>query len=528
MLLRPHIIISAVLSGLLLTGAFPKWGIDSLAWLALVPFALALRSLSPPQSFRLGALCGLVHFLSLLYWLVPTMRVYGHLPAVLSIAVLFAFCAFLGLFFGAVGWSLSKVGKKPFFAALWFPVVWVAAEYTRAFLFTGFPWEFLGHSQFKRLYLIQIADLTGVYGISLLVAAVNIVVVLVVLAASRRDWHGSAVSGRLAGTGVLAAGLAAGAVIVYGHLRLGEIDRTQATAATVRIAAVQGNIAQSEKWDNAYKEKTIEIYNRLSAGTEDRRPDLIVWPETAAPFYFMVEEPPTRMVLSGIRRTDASFLLGSPSVVKRSDGYEFYNSAWLLDRKGRLLAKYDKAHLVPFGEYTPFQKWLPFLGKIVEQVGDFVPGPKGRVIDWNGRLLGVQICYEIIFPYLARAQVRNGADLLINITNDAWYGRTSGPYQHFSLVVFRSVENRRALVRAANTGISGFVTPAGRVEQKTDLFTETAVVNTLPLLKTRTIYTRFGDVLAKACLMATLAGIIGASLMSRKKAVRRGSGRALR
>jgi apolipoprotein N-acyltransferase len=242
-----------------------------------------------------------------------------------------------------------------------------------------------------------------------------------------------------------------------------------------------------------------------------------VWPETAAPFYFMVEEKPTRQVTAAIGRNAADFLIGSPSVQKSGDTIELYNSAWLVDARGRVLAKYDKAHLVPFGEYTPFKKWLPFLGKIVAQVGDFVPGPKGRTIDWDGRKLGVQICYEAIFPYLSRAQVRNGADLLLNITNDAWYGKTSGPYQHFSMVVFRAVENRRALLRAANTGISGFVDPAGRILTTTALFEEAAVTESLPLLDQMTLYTRSGDLFAKACLFITVAGIITASIHRRKK-----------
>lgn len=516
---RKSLIYSAV-CGLLLTAAFPKWGLGFLAWLALVPFGLAARTLKPGESFRFGFAAGLVHYLSLLYWLVPTMRIYGHLPALLAVVILFSFCCFLALFFGAVGWSFSRLGRTPLLAALWFPVIWVAAEYTRTFLFSGFPWALLGHSQYERLALIQLADLAGVYGLSFIIAGVNFGVVLLVAAACRLRWHGSVVSRRLAAGAGAVLILVTGAVILYGQTRLQQIDRSQATADTMKVAAIQGNIDQALKWDDAFKAETIETYNRLSAGIADQRPDLVVWPETAAPFYFMVEEAPTLRILSAIRGGTSSFLIGSPSVLKRADDYEFYNSAWLIDPNGKPQGKYDKAHLVPFGEYTPFKKWLPFLGKIVEQVGDFVPGPKGRVIGWNGHKLGVQICYEIIFPDLARAQVRNGADLLVNITNDAWYGRTSGPYQHFSMVAFRAVENRRALVRAANTGISGFVDPAGRITRSTGLYEEAAVVQKLPLLKTRTVYTRCGDLFAKACLFTTVAGIISAWLLPKIRARR--------
>jgi apolipoprotein N-acyltransferase len=168
------------------------------------------------------------------------------------------------------------------------------------------------------------------------------------------------------------------------------------------------------------------------------------------------------------------------------------------------MGKYDKTHLVPFGEYVPLKKWLPFLGKIVAQVGDFKSGKKGNTLSWKNQRIGVQICYEIIFPGLSRAMVRNNASLLINITNDAWFGKTSGPYQHFSMTVFRAVENRRSLVRAANTGISGFIDPAGRVMASTALLKEAAVTQTVPLLKERTVYTNIGDLFAQVCLAVVL------------------------
>jgi apolipoprotein N-acyltransferase len=517
MLRRPYILLSAAASGLLLTASFPKLEWEFLAWIALVPFGLALRKLKPGEAFWFGWITGGVHFLSLLYWLVPTIRIYGKLPAALSVFILLIFCGFLALFFALTAWSLSRLAKTPMQAAIWLPVIWVAAEYLRTFIFTGFPWGLLGHSQYSRLYLIQLADLTGVYGLSYLIAAANAAVVLIVAAAMRLKWQQATVGWRSPAAASMTVILILGAVLFYGHQRLGNVDQSLTSAGRVKIAAIQGNIAQSDKWDDAYKIKTIDIYNRLSAGISDERPELIVWPETAAPFYFMVEKEPTLQVLAGIRNSGSAFLIGSPSVQKRGGRYAFYNSAWLVDGGGNLLAKYDKAHLVPFGEYTPFQKWLPFLGKIVEQVGDFVPGKKGHVVSWKERELGIQICYEIIFPYLARAQTRNGADLLVNITNDAWYGRTGGPFQHFSMVVFRAVENRRSLVRAANTGISGFVDPAGRITLSTDLFEEAAVARELPLLKTRTLYTRFGDLFAGTCLIAAIAGIISRSVVGRKK-----------
>jgi len=211
------------------------------------------------------------------------------------------------------------------------------------------------------------------------------------------------------------------------------------------------------------------------------------------------------MVMQGIAESGTYFLIGAPAFDFRGQQRDYFNSAYLVGPRSEVLGRYDKAHLVPYGEYTPFKEFLPFLGKIVEHVGDFRPGEKGRTIEWKGRKLGIQICYEIIFPELSRAQVRSGAELLITITNDAWYGKTAGPYQHFSMAVFRAVENRRVLARAANTGISGFIDPAGRLLDLTSLMEAAAAVRELPLLDTFTPYTRWGDVGAAICLSAAAA-----------------------
>jgi len=307
-----------------------------------------------------------------------------------------------------------------------------------------------------------------------------------------------------------------GAAWVYGDLRIAQIDRLAAHAPKLRVAVIQGNIEQSQKWDPAFQIATIEKYLRLSLSTRPQKPELVVWPESAAPFYFLAEVPPTRMVMQGVRAAITHFLIGAPSFDLRGKDADYFNSAYLVGPDGEVLGKYDKAHLVPYGEYTPFKEYLPFLGKIVEHVGDFKPGTKGQTLEMQGRKLGIQICYEIIFPALARAMVQNGAGLLITITNDAWYGTTAGPYQHFSLAVLRAVENRRALARAANTGISGFIDPAGRVLDPTPLLKEAAVVRALPLLDATTVYARFGDFFAASCLMGSII-ITAWELLRRRK-----------
>ena len=498
----------AALSGLLLTAAFPKIDLSGLAWLAPVPLLWALRDATPFEGFRRGMVFGIAHYLSLLYWLVPTMTIYGHLPLALAVGILFLFASVLALLStGPCMAALALVARTPGRLLFAFPILWTAFEFLRSFIFTGFPWELVGYSQYRHLPLIQIADILGVYGISALVALAGTALFLVAGAVSGTAWHGCAVGRRLAAGGAVAALVLTAAAWVYGELRIDRIDRLSAEAPHLRTAVIQGNIEQSEKWDPAFQKATVYKYLDLSLSVRPQSPDLIVWPESAAPFYFLAEGAPTRVIMEAVAEAGTSFLIGAPSYqLKGPKEADYYNSAYLV-APGVILGKYDKAHLVPYGEYTPFKEYLPFLGKIVEHVGDFKAGPEGHTLALGGRKLGIQICYEVIFPELARAQVRNGAVLLLTITNDAWYGQTAGPYQHFSLAVMRAVENRRALARAANTGISGFIDPVGRVLDPTPLEVEAAVVRPLPLLQVESIYTRTGDVFGWACLGLSLLAV---------------------
>lgn len=498
----------AALSGLLLTGAFPKIGLDWLAWFALVPLLVAISNLSVRQSFRIGFIAGLTHYLSLLYWVVPVMHTYGYLPLYLSVTILFLFAAVLALFPAVFSMALAIIGISPRRCLITIPLLWVALEYIRTFIFTGFPWALLGYSQYLRHHLIQIADLFGVYGVSFLIALGNSAVFLITLYISRKTWRSSPVSKPLVLGACVLFITAFFLTWIYGAWRIKATDHLMAAAPTARVAVIQGNIDQAVKWEPAFQAATIKTYHRLSLATKPEKPDLIVWPESATPFYLFYDRRPTESVLAGIHQTDSDYLIGSPSFKRHDDRVIYYNSAYLIRPTTKSISKYDKAHLVPFGEYVPFKKWLPFLGKAVAQVGDFQPGAPGKTLPWGKNALGVQICYEIIFPSLSRAMVKNNAVLLINITNDAWFGKTSGPYQHFSMTIFRAVENRRALARAANTGISGFIDPVGRILTSTPLLEEAALTRTLPLMRNLTFYTRFGDLLAMACLVGALFGIL--------------------
>jgi apolipoprotein N-acyltransferase len=498
----------AGLSGLLLTASFPKIGLDWLVWVALIPLFAAIANLSVKKSFRIGFIAGLIHYLSLLYWVVPVMRTYGYLPLYLSITILFLFAAILALFPAVFSMAVAAMGRSPARCLITMPLFWVAVEYIRTYIFTGFPWALLGHSQYLRLQLIQTADLFGVYGVSFLIVLGNTALFLILTRITRQPWQKKSISKRLPAVAAIFFVLGFLFTWLYGTWRIKTTDHLMAASPNARIAVIQGNVFQAIKWNPAYQAATVKTHNRLSLSAKSENPDLIVWPESATPFFLFYDEEPTQKVLEGIQETDTDYLIGSPSFTGKEGNIAYYNSAYLISPGTKTIHTYEKAHLVPYGEYVPFKKWLPFLGKIVAQVGDFRPGKAGKTIPWEKGALGVQICYEIIFPGLSRAMVKNDAVLLINITNDAWFGKTSGPYQHFSITVFRAVENRRALARAANTGISGFIDPAGRILTSTPLLQEAAVTRTLPLIRSKTFYTRFGDLFALACLAGTIFGIL--------------------
>lgn len=498
-----------ICSGLLLTASFPNLGSPLIAWFALVPLMAAIRNASPASSFRMGYFFGMVHFATLLYWVIPCLKTYGMIPLYLSLIILFLLAAYLSLFTAgfamAVNW-ICRDTKTLFFIA---PMLWVVFEYLRAHLFTGFPWELLGYSQYRILPVIQIADILGVYGLSWLVAMGNCIVFLIYLSLSKHKWNGYVLLKKHAVMSITCFIIILSLVWGYGIWRIGRIDKAVAAAPTKRISVIQGNIGQQMKWDPAFQLTTIDQYIALSRQNAGADPHLVVWPETAMPFYFGHNAPLTNRVFKGIQPIGADFIISSPAFVRKENRVEYRNRAFMLTAgHNKISGIYDKAHLVPFGEYVPFKKWLPFLGKLVEQVGDFTAGEKGSNLDWGEHRIGMLICYELIFPYLSRENTRNGANLLVNITNDAWYGRTSAPYQHFSMAVFRAVENRRALARSANTGISGFVDPTGKVIAASPIFKEAALTAQIPMMNVSTLYTRFGDWFSLICVVLSSGAIL--------------------
>ncbi len=370
------------------------------------------------------------------------------------------------------------------------PSLWVVLEYLRSHIFTGFPWELLGYSQFSNLTIVQIADLTGPYGISFIIMFFNTLIYEMIANPwkDRRTYF-------LKSASVFAVIYLL--VYLYGIYALFKYDEI---SGIYRVSIIQGNIDQSLKWDKNFRESTINIYERLTMSSLNRDPELIVWPETAAPFFYNIEKE-YRDRIENIAKKSGRFLLtGSPSVKMGNGKPELLNSAFLIDPSGKTIDGYDKIHLVPFGEYVPLQRILFFIKPLVEAAGDFKSGSRYVVFDADGKKFSVVICFEAIFPELCRKFIKAGAEFLINITNDAWFGETSAPYQHLSMVVFRAIENRVFIVRAANTGISAIINPAGRIVTRSELFKEAVLTGEIGMRSGYTIYTRAGDVFAWICI----------------------------
>jgi apolipoprotein N-acyltransferase len=488
---------ASALSGLLLACAFPLPGYTALAWFGLIPLALVMQH----RPFKSGFVAGLVFFAVTLYWLNIVMTTYGHMPLAISFMLYLLLAGYLALFWGTATWAACRLKEfRNYPYALTLPVIWVALEFLRGFLLTGFPWSTLGYSQQAWLTMIQSADLFGVYGLSYLLILANAVLAESVLALKHRAWQAFPVKALAAAVFLLVLNFAYGYWSLQQHL--------DARPETLQAAVVQGNIPQGVKWRPDNQVNTVKTYRDLSLRAERAGAnDLIIWPEAAMPFYFQDGGPLVTAVADLPMQTGASLLFGSPAYLRDPGGLRYLNSAFLLSPSAQLLGRSDKIHLVPFGEYVPFGKILPFVNKLVAGIGDFTPG-QINPLPLQGQHVGVLICYEVIFPELAREYVRQGSGLLVNITNDAWFGKSSAPWQHLAMARFRAIENRVWLARAANTGISAFIAPSGRILQQTGLFEEGFLAGEVGWGAQPGLYSHMGDLIPGAFILISLLWLL--------------------
>jgi apolipoprotein N-acyltransferase len=376
----------------------------------------------------------------------------------------------------------------------------------RAYFLTGFPWSSLGYSQHNFLSLIQISDITGVYGISFLLVAVNGAIAdFFLMKIKKRDRPLYSAVPTI--SGLIFLSLILIFCFFYGTYKLSQ----QKNGPIVKVSVIQGNIEQDKKWEPLYQKEVVDTYKELSLMASKNNPDLIVWPETAVPFYFGKDLFWTSYLLNFQRNLNSYLLFGSVLVKEKKEDNSslFYtNSAVLLDKNGNISYVYDKIHLVPFGEYVPLRNLLFFIEKITYGIGDYTSGQNyvSAVTPFGN--FGTLICYEIIFPGLVRKFFVKEGDFIVTITNDAWFGDTPGPYQHFSMAVFRAIENRKPVIRAANTGISGFIDSSGRVISHSNLFEKSILTETIKTDRSKTFYTRYGDLFSYLCFVCVVLIII--------------------
>ena len=492
----------ALLTSALLLSASPGIiALPQLAWLALVPLFWSLHNQPPRRAALLGLICGLAYYLPLLYWIVIVLATYGQVPLSIAVLALVLLALYMSGYLALFAFLCAKTGPR-LSLLVFAPACWVALDFIRGWLFTGFPWMDLAYTQYNLPLLIQVADLAGHHGLTFLLVLANGLLFTLIASLVRRK--ATSPPALIAGATVVLL-LASG----YSLRQMQTLPATLAQAEQLEVAVAQGNIPQDQKWQPAFQREPIDTYLRLSKALfPAQKPQLIVWPETALPFY-PYEHPLFLRLHSELTRPHQAYLLtGAPHREKASagDSLSYANSAFLISPDGRSTGRYDKQHLVPFGEYIPLRSILGFASPLVETLGAFTPGQSNTPILCHNSRIGVLICFESIFPEISRRQAAAGANLLVTVTNDAWFGRSSAPWQHLAMGVFRAVETRKTLVRAANTGISAFIDPLGRIQGASPLFSEYARSQPVALLNGLTCYVRWGYLFPWFCLLLTLAG----------------------
>ncbi len=504
-------ICAVIISGVLLFAAFPAYDFSILAWFAMLPLFFVLLHSKPLQAFVLSVIFGVVFYTGIFWWMfdLPKYRVLHH--AVLGI-YLTPLMGFFGLAFCVIA---RRLGSSP--ALLAAPFIWISLEYLRSnFAFLSLPWGLLAHSQYQHPLLIQIAGITGVYGISFLIVLVNSALMAILYPSGfifykrpQTANHNLTKRGRVAvaGTAFLLLLLS----ISFGYFKTHKVIPGE----EVKVSLIQGNIEQSKKWDPKYASTIMKTYADLTQEASKEKPMLIVWPETATPRSITEDYGLYSQVKKIASQAGSSLLLGSSELQKynKSDisDRKYFNSAFLINSKPirKKVQRYDKIYLLPFGEYLPYKEKIPWSYIRIPDVGNYLPGQEFTIFSLDDYRFGVTICWENIFPQPVRNLTQNGAQFIVNITNEAWFGKTAAPYQFLSMSVFRAVENSRYIVRCGNTGISCIIDSCGRIVSRLkdhngrELFIRGVLTGSVSLSKSVTFYTKFGDMIVYVSLFAS-------------------------
>ena len=512
---------AALASGLLLHAALPSASVSGLAWVALVPVWLVLIQGRKLAAFVSGAALCFVFYTAHFYWLfdIKGYTVLHHLFLGLYLAPL------TGLMTLAVGFVAGRLGKTA--ALLAAPLLWVIYEYTRSNLgFLALPWGLLAHSQFQQPAMIQIASASGAFGVSFLIATTNSMSAAWLALAFRKLRRKPITGGALSSKGAVV--ITALVAVLFGanHWCARFEPQPSDPPPGVKVALAQGNIDQEKKWDPAHADEIMTVYTGLTREAARSRPDLVVWPETATPRSVSTDPRLALTVKQAAAAAGAPILLGSAQAqkfnVKDTTKARFHNSAFLFspDPAGPGPQPYSKVRLLPFGEYLPHRDVIPWAWIGVPDVADYLPGSDYRVFTLAGVRFSAPICWENIFPDTVRRFVLNGAEFLVNITNEAWFGRTAAPYQFLSMSVFRAVENRRYVLRCCNTGVTCVIDPKGRIvsrlidQERNDLFVRGVLTDTILPVRELSLYSRHGDWFVRLC--AAFAALVLAACFFRR------------
>ncbi len=507
-----------LLSAGLQIAIFPLPNLYFLGWIAVTPLLVAvlharepetlqlsdgvrLLPARPLQAFLLGYVCGIVWYAGTCYWVYSTMRQYGGVNAPMAVVIMFLFSLYLALYHGAFGLMVALVARRdrqsrlPLLLA---PFFWVAVELARTRI-SGFPWDLLGTTQVDNFPLAQIARVTGVYGVSLEIMVVNVAFAAALLVPRTKRKQ------------LLLASVIAALILQVGRWIPLPVSSTDHTAVLV-----QQNIPIliSEDWTKDYFEGTVRDLTWISVNHSQNvnpHPSLVVWPESPAPFF--TNDPAFRDALANLARESGAWVLsgslGQGDVNRPMEhSSETYNSGSLFNPQGKLVARYDKVHLVPFGEYVPFRKLFSFASGLTEQVGEFNRGVSRQPLQAGDQSLGVFICYESIFPDEVRQFARNGAQVFANISNDGWYGDSGAYAQHLRQARMRAIENSRWLLRDTNTGVTAAIDPYGRIVASLPRKLRAALPAPYALTSVTTFYTRHGDWFAYGCAIISAGGLI--------------------
>ncbi len=491
-------ILLPLLAGLLSFASFPKIDLSCLAWVSTATLAVFVCEChSVRAAFWGGLLAGAVERGCSLIWIPPVMTAYGGLHPAAAWGAFLPLVAMLGLFPAAVcaatRLSMNRMGERLLLA---FPFIWVAMEYALSVVpFGGFPWLLSGYSQTRYVRAVQIADLAGIYIVSFLLLWFNTSLAWIYL---RR----SPGSGRYWPFGLALALVAAS--LLYGNV---ELRHWNAVKPEWRVAMIQENLSVDEDWQTL-RLKFLEGYRDKAARLSPGDTDLVILPEAPSPVSFEQDAE----YRESMRELAARFKLGLVfnNVAYEASGGEprYFNSAYFMGRGGQVTGRYDKIHLVPFGEYIPLKRLLGFAQTITRDVGGFSPGSEYRTVDLGSRPVNAIICFEAVFPQIEREFVRRGSQLIINLTNDRWYGTSAAPYQHLLMSRWRAIENRRYLLRATNSGISAVIEPSGRVQTQTAVLSEGDCLGRFAFVEESSFYSRHGDWFAILCAIITVALLV--------------------